>query len=647
MIRYFGRHPYYFSMIMVRLGMEGWMRIGPLSKGPTKIMTSIRNGIGFISWKVSSSKQKGRSFILPNPTCRFPSEEMKRTDDQLSSSLWNRRRRSRTPFDTMMMNNQYFSHYPLLFSSLIVCSNDGSRTNFFRSASFHDTRSYSDARGDEWQKNRHTRRGGDRWKAVFRPLFDTKSIGWTRIPIGLGIVYLCVLELYRIIEHEKERSHKEEGASLTLGSPDDIVIEREPWQVTFLRKLPLRAISRVWGVLTHTDLPESIREFVYRTWAHVFESDLSEAEQQDLRAYRNLAEFFVRRLKSGSRPIDGSLVVSPADGRILHFGAVTDGWLEQVKGVRYRLENFFGYEHRLELDDAHHSHESFVALSLKDGKPMRVDHRLYYCVIYLAPGDYHRFHSPTNWNVYSRRHFPGDLLSVSPGFLKLIRGVFVYNERVAMLGEWAHGFFSMTAVGATNVGSIRIHFDEDLRTNLPRRRHHHHLASGDDNQLRDDHQGDSRGKQQPESSLQSIDNQPSTTTTATTPSPLLSTTTKNPVLPDKSMTITRFYISKDYTESHGGHPIHLLKGVEMGAFHLGSSIVLVFEAPSTFEFGIRPNQKIRLGAALGDIRIPVIPIDGSIMPPELSGKETPIKAVTVSGTSIADTTTSTSLASPS
>jgi phosphatidylserine decarboxylase len=38
--------------------------------------------------------------------------------------------------------------------------------------------------------------------------------------------------------------------------------------------------------------------------------------------------------------------------------------------------------------------------------------QLYFIVIYLAPGDYHRFHSPANWVAESRRHFAGIILPV-------------------------------------------------------------------------------------------------------------------------------------------------------------------------------------------------------------------------------------------
>ena len=35
-------------------------------------------------------------------------------------------------------------------------------------------------------------------------------------------------------------------------------------------------------------------------------------------------------------------------------------------------------------------------------------HKLHHLVVYLAPGDYHRFHSPADWTVTFRRHFPGN-----------------------------------------------------------------------------------------------------------------------------------------------------------------------------------------------------------------------------------------------
>lgn len=84
---------------------------------------------------------------------------------------------------------------------------------------------------------------------------------------------------------------------------------------------------------------------------------------------------------------------------------------------------------------------------------------MFYAVVYLAPGDYHRFHSPAAWIAERRRHFAGELFSVSPWMVGKLQDLFILNERVALLGRWRYGFFSFTAVGATNVGSIRINFD--------------------------------------------------------------------------------------------------------------------------------------------------------------------------------------------
>ena len=54
----------------------------------------------------------------------------------------------------------------------------------------------------------------------------------------------------------------------------------------------------------------------------------------------------------------------------------------------------------------------------------------------------------------------GELLTVAPWAVKKMPGLFALNERTVLLGKWTHGFFSYTAVGAFNVGSIRINLDE-------------------------------------------------------------------------------------------------------------------------------------------------------------------------------------------
>ena len=53
-----------------------------------------------------------------------------------------------------------------------------------------------------------------------------------------------------------------------------------------------------------------------------------------------------------------------------------------------------------------------------------------------------------------------------------------------------------------------------------------------------------------------------------------------------------------YMEDGGG----VLKGDRIGHFNLGSSIVLVFEAPDNFEFQVRPGQTVKYGQPLGHLQ---------------------------------------------
>ncbi|KAK7904124.1 hypothetical protein WMY93_016731 [Mugilogobius chulae] len=240
-----------------------------------------------------------------------------------------------------------------------------------------------------------------------------------------------------------------------------------------VRSIPTRMISRVWGKINAVDLPTFLRKPIYSLYIWTFGVNMQEAAVEDLHFYKNLGEFFRRRLKPAARPVcSSSCLTSPADGRVLHFGSVKNSEVEQVKGVTYSLEQFLG------------PHNGNVqADSFRDRLLSHPDHDLFHVVIYLAPGDYHCFHSPVDWTVQLRRHFPGSLMSVSPGVAHWVKELFCLNERVALTGQWEHGFFSLTAVGATNVGSIRIYFDKELQTNTPKYRKgscHEHCYQGDE-----------------------------------------------------------------------------------------------------------------------------------------------------------------------
>ena len=67
-------------------------------------------------------------------------------------------------------------------------------------------------------------------------------------------------------------------------------------------------------------------------------------------------------------------------------------------------------EESLSKPSASHSCFSHIDTDTSHLLENPVDNSLFYCVIYLAPGDYHRFHSPTDWDVQHRRHFPGFII---------------------------------------------------------------------------------------------------------------------------------------------------------------------------------------------------------------------------------------------
>ncbi|KAI8925556.1 phosphatidylserine decarboxylase-domain-containing protein [Entophlyctis helioformis] len=351
---------------------------------------------------------------------------------------------------------------------------------------------------------------------------NTRTV-WQPLPISAGLVGLGVLSLIT-----RGRRDKQAPPPLDANGLPAVQVEGSLW-VHLYAALPLRTISRAWGWMNSLTVPTPMRSPLYRFYSWVFGCNLDEMADPDLSAYPNLGEFFYRSLKDGARtiaPPSQALLVSPADGRILHTGTVEpDGRIEQIKGLTYSVNALLG--------------PSVLAKTGSVGAAVAPGNKLFFTVIYLAPGDYHRFHSPADWVVTRARHFAGELYSVSPFMARALNNLFVLNERVALLGQWAHGFFSYVPVGATNVGSIVVNMCPDLVTSLPEKQ----LALG-------------------------VYERPITV----------------PGTPAASKSIDA---------------VSVRRGEEMGGFRLGSTVVLVFEAPETFSFAVEGGQKVKVGEPLG------------------------------------------------
>jgi phosphatidylserine decarboxylase len=261
---------------------------------------------------------------------------------------------------------------------------------------------------------------------------------------------------------------------------------------------------------------------VYKAWTNVFGCNLEEMEGQ-LDDFSCLNEFFTRALKANARPVDASAkLVSPCDGLIVSIdeyrrASPPAGPAVTAKRVRYSaVHDFLG----LEAQDPLVTDGTGLLL----GDPAA--NGLFSAVIYLAPGDYHRFHGPGDFEVQRGVHVAGELLTVGPRWVKRFPEILRLNERVSLLGRWEHGFFAMTAVGAYNVGSIAIRGWPELQTNEVL------AASG----LR--------------------------------------------------------------RERDGFDAKWVKRGAEVGRFEMGSTIVLIFEAPRGTQFCVEAGQKVKVGQPL-------------------------------------------------
>ncbi|CDW77311.1 phosphatidylserine decarboxylase [Stylonychia lemnae] len=229
-------------------------------------------------------------------------------------------------------------------------------------------------------------------------------------------------------------------------------------------------MSQFTAYLTNCPLPPYLRMYIYKAFGLIYGVKFDEIKIQDINKFRTFNQFFTRELKDGVRPIENEFnhktLCSPCDGKVLSFGQIDTmtSTMDCIKGHTYRLDEFlFGVKSPESVDPKNKTPS--VVDSLIEGAKAR-GNQIMYCIIYLAPGDYHRYHSPANFIANYRRHIAGYLEPVRPDYLQFSKDVIKNNERVNILGEWTHGLFALSFIGALNVGSIIVNFDDTLKSNI-------------------------------------------------------------------------------------------------------------------------------------------------------------------------------------
>jgi phosphatidylserine decarboxylase len=214
-------------------------------------------------------------------------------------------------------------------------------------------------------------------------------------------------------------------------------VVRSAWRAT-----PQRALSGLIGWWAGWSVPGAVRPNYLRAFARNYGIDLSEAEKP-LEEYEGVQELFTRRLKPDARPIDAApgAVVSPADGRVVDRGVITDGKLIDAKGTSFSLADLFA--------------DATLADQLDGGA---------FDVTYLSPKDYHRVHSPIAGRIVGWHYVPGTLFPVNAGSVLREPGLFAKNERFVTEIESEAGRCAVVMVAAVGVGHITASYDPEVAT---------------------------------------------------------------------------------------------------------------------------------------------------------------------------------------
>lgn len=203
---------------------------------------------------------------------------------------------------------------------------------------------------------------------------------------------------------------------------------------TILSVLSLPVFSRLWGRVVRVRHPRFLVKRIIEVYRKSYAIDMDDYEGET-GDYQCLADFFVRKLDPGKRPLVPveNAIVSPADGLLVEMETIYEDKATQIKGKYYSISRLLG-----------------VDLDFSAG--------LHVAVIYLSPSNYHRYHYPVSGKIERYLHAGVRLFPVNSLGLSTVNSLFIRNERIVTEMIVNGVPIYVTAVGATFVGSIKMEF---------------------------------------------------------------------------------------------------------------------------------------------------------------------------------------------
>jgi len=285
-----------------------------------------------------------------------------------------------------------------------------------------------------WRLSRHPNYFGHilQWWALF--IIACNSIGGEWSFYGPLIMSLYLLHS---IEGTEKRlladfpKYKVYFNSTNKLIPDFFIGRKGP--LAALRPLvPFKQLTALAGFFSKLE-SLFVKDLLINFFCYFYKPNLKEFVESDTKRFKSFNDFFTRKLKSESRPIntDKNIITSPVDGMVVQLGRIEKDTLIQAKGIKYTIGDLIK--------------DKTLAKTFRNG---------FFITIYLAPKNYHRIHFPFAGTIEETKHLEGNLFSVNAQSTRRIKSLYSNNERTFCYVKSDNFYYGLVSVGAAMVGSI-------------------------------------------------------------------------------------------------------------------------------------------------------------------------------------------------